>query len=739
MKKNQEKTVKSTFPILGMGCAGCAARVDKTLKEVPGVVCSGVNFASATARVEFRLDECSPEILQQAVQGVGYDLLIEDEEEAARHAEQLRSEHYLDMRRRTMWAVGLSLPIMILCMGWGDVVAVRYAEWILSTVVVFGFGRSFFVGAWTQLRHLSFNMDTLVANSTGIAYLFSVFNLLFPEFWLSRGIEPHLYFETAAMLVSFILLGRTLEERAKHNTSTAISHLMGLRPKRVTLWRDGKELQMPVSRIKAGDLLVAHPGERIAVDGVVVDGGSYVDESMLSGEPLPVYKQEGGKVYAGTMNREGSFRFRADKVSEDTVLAQIIRMVQEAQGSRAPIQNLVDKVAAVFVPMIISIAVLSFLGWYFFAPVDGFSHGLLTMMTVLVIACPCALGLATPTAIMVGIGKGAERGILIKDAESLQMARRVDMVVLDKTGTLTEGRPVVCDMKWFGPRSAGVLLGLESRSEHPLSRAITEYLSGVEESPVTDFGNIPGEGVHGVSSGRDYYAGSAKLLAERGLKPTAEQETLAREWMAAGRTLVWFFDEEQVLALVALSDELKASSREAVDELRRMGIEVCLLTGDNEASAREAARKAGIDRVVAGVFPCEKAEYIDSFRREGRCVAMVGDGINDSAALARADLSIAMGQGSDIAMDTAMVTLLASDLKKIPETIRLSHHTMRILHQNLFWAFIYNTISVPIAAGVLYPAFGFLLHPLIGGAAMAFSSVSVVSNSLRLKRVKLTE
>ena len=736
MKTNQDKIAKSTYPVIGMGCAGCAARVDKILNGVEGVVSAGVNFAAATAQIEYRTEECSPQKLQAAVQAGGYDLLIEDEEEATSHAEELRSEHYRKLKRQTIWAMSLSVPIMIVSMLFMGNTVVNYAVWIASTVVVFWFGRCFFVGAWTQLRHKSFNMDTLVANSTGIAYLFSFFNLFFPEFWLSKGIEPHLYFETASMLVSFILLGRTLEERAKRNTSTAISNLMGLRPKRVTILAGGKERLMPISRIKIGDTIVAHPGERIAVDGTILTGYSYVDESMLSGEPIPVYKKVYSKVYAGTTNRDGGFTYRADKVGEETVLAQIIRMVQEAQGSRAPIQNLVDKVAAVFVPTIISIAVVTFLAWYFLAPVDGFSHGLLTMMTVLIIACPCALGLATPTAIMVGIGKGAERGILIKDAESLQTARKVDMVVLDKTGTLTEGKPKVTAIE-LGEEHRKVVKALEQKSEHPLSKAIVEHLGDVESCEVEAFENVPGQGVKGVVNGKTYYIGSEKLLAEAKIEIAEALRHRADEWCNKAQTIVWFADDREALGVAALADVLKESSKKAVKQLHDLGIKVCLLTGDHEMAAREAAREAGIEQVVAGVQPQEKAQYIRKFQDEGHTVAMVGDGINDSAALAQADLSIAMGQGSDIAMDTAMVTILTSDLVKISETISLSRQTMRTLHQNLFWAFIYNTISVPIAAGVLYPVCGFLLHPMIGGAAMAFSSVSVVSNSLRLKRVKL--
>ena len=741
MEKKQIKVTTCTLPVVGMGCAGCAVRVDKTLHEVEGVREAGVNFAAQTAQITFDAELCSVEKLKSAVQAAGYDLLIEDRDQAAAKAEKMRKEHYARMKRSCVGAWILAVPIMIGSMAWGDNIYVNYAVWIASTISLFVFGREFFINAWRQLLHFSFNMDSLVANSTGIAYLFSVFNLFFPEFWEAHGIEAHLYFETASGLIAFILLGRTLEERAKQRTSAAIERLIGLKPKRVTIVDEQGERKIPISRIACGHIVVVHPGERIAVDGTVVEGGSYVDESMLSGEPVPVYKTEGAKVFSGTTNKDGSFRFRAEKVGDETILAQIIRMVQQAQGSRAPIQNIVDKIAGIFVPTIITIAVLTFCMWYVFDPADGFSHGLSTMMTVLVIACPCALGLATPTAIMVGIGRGAEAGILIKDAESLQTARHIDTVVLDKTGTLTEGHPEVVDAVWAeeSDELKAILSGLESMSEHPLAQSVVRSLK-VEHTPQIDhFINIAGEGVRGKVAGRAFYVGNGAQLEKDGIECSPVVRSAAERWLKEAHTLVWFADEHQVLALLALNDRLKATSAEAVAELKKMGIEVCLLTGDHQSSAEVAARKAGITEIKAGVLPQDKAAYVKALQAKGHRVAMVGDGINDSAALATADLSIAMGQGSDIAVDSAQVTILSSDLKKTAQMIRLSRATMRTLHQNLFWAFIYNTISVPVAAGVLYPLWGFLLYPMIGGAAMAFSSVSVVTNSLRLKRVKLTE
>ena len=735
----KSKIITNTFPVAGMSCASCAVRVDKALNGLPGVESAHVNYASATARVAYRPGECSPGVLKRAVRAAGYDLLTDAEGPAEDEAAHVRAAHYRALKRRTLWAAGLCLPIVAGGMLFMDAPAVKYAVWALSTPVVFGLGREFFVNAWKQLCHGAANMDTLVAVSTGIAYLFSLFNLFFPEFWLSRGIEPHVYFESAAVIVAFILLGRLLEERAKRGTTTAIAKLMGLQPKTVTVITPSGERSVPVAELRAGDLVAVHPGERIAVDGTVAEGASYVDESMLSGEPLPVCKQEGAAVFAGTMNGNGAFRFRADRVGQDTVLARIIRMVRDAQGSKAPVQRTVDRIAGVFVPAIIVLAVLTFAAWMLFAPEEGFTRGLLALVTVLIIACPCALGLATPTALMVGIGKGAGQGILVKDAASLEVARKVDTVVLDKTGTLTEGRPSVVDAAWAeGSETARrILFSLEKRSGHPLSQAVVESLGGERDVPVTGFESIPGQGIRGVAEGRTWYAGNDALLSRHGIVPDVRLQRLAEGWMQEAKTVVWFADEERTLAVLALADALKPSSAGAVARLHALGITVWMLTGDNAGSARETARKAGITRFRAGVLPHEKAGFVRQLQSEGRTVAMAGDGINDSAALAQADLSVAMGQGSDIAMDTAMVTILSSDLRKIPEMIRLSQLTVRTIRQNLFWAFIYNLVAIPVAAGALYPLWGFLLDPMIGGAAMALSSVSVVANSLRLKRRRI--
>lgn len=733
------KNIKNTYPVLGMSCASCAARVDKTLNGLPGVYQATVNYATAVAQVEYNPEVCSDATLQSAVQDAGYDLLVDTGEDAADKAEEIRLTRYRKIKRRTVAALLLSLPIMVISMFFEDISSLKYVLWILATPVVFGLGREFYINAWRQLKHGTSNMDTLVAVSTGIAYTFSVFNLLFPIFWLSRGIEPHIYFEAASVIIAFILLGRLLEERAKQNTSTAIKKLISLQPKTITIIVDSDERTVPITAVQKGDTILVKPGERIAVDGMVVTGESYVDESMLNGEPVPLHKQSGEKVFAGTINQKGTFRFIADKIGSDTMLAQIIRMVQDAQGSKAPVQKLVDRIARFFVPAIISISIIAFIAWIFLAPTNGFTNGLLAMVTVLIIACPCALGLATPTAIMVGIGKGAEKGILIKDAQSLEIAQKIDTIILDKTGTITAGHPIVVESLWENgfEHSRKILYSLEKLSEHPLSDAVVNTLQNEKEISIDKFENVPGKGVKGIVGSQTYYVGNLSLLNDNHITIASHLQELANKWTQEAKTLVWFADSTQAIAAIALTDEIKQTSAQAISQLQEMGVEVYMLTGDNAISAQAISRKVGINHYKAGVLPNEKAQFIKELQANGKKVGMVGDGINDSAALAQADLSIAMGQGSDIAVDTAMATILSSDLLKIPETIRLSQLTIKTIYQNLFWAFIYNLISIPIAAGIFYSVNGFLLNPMWASAAMAFSSVSVVLNSLRLKRKRI--
>ena len=732
---------RQTFPVLNMSCAACAARVEKTIAKLPGVTNAAVNFAAATIAVEYDPDELTPEAMKHALEEEGYGLITDTGKKMEDEAEKAHLQHLKRLKLRTSWAIILALPVAVIGMAFMDKPWAGWISWILATPVVFWLGSDFFASAWKQLRHRSANMDTLVANSTGIAYLFSVVNLLFPDFWLRHGITPHVYFEASSVIIAFILLGRLLEERAKGQTSTAIKKLMGLRPTTVTRLDDnGKQQTVEIERIDIGDTIVVKPGERIAVDGIVSEGESNVDESMLSGEPIPVTKQPGAHVYAGTINLKGSFLFTAQNVGEGTVLAQIIRMVQDAQGSKAPVQKLVDRIAAIFVPVVMSIALLSFILWFALDSTDGFSHGLLALVTVLIIACPCALGLATPTAIMVGIGKGAENGILIKDAESLETAGKVDAVLLDKTGTVTEGRPQVTDVAWLEGKSGAlpILIALEQLSEHPLADAVTSHFGcALASKQISNFKSITGQGIMGECNGSTYLAGNLQLLADHNIDCDRSLVAKADSWSKEAKTVIYFADSKQLLAIIAITDRIKDSSAKAVELLHKAGIEVYMLTGDNEDAARHVANLAGIKHFRAEIRPDGKAEFVKQLQQQGRHVAMVGDGINDSAALAQADLSIAMGQGSDIAMDVAHVTILSSDLLKVPETITLSKLTVRTIRQNLFWAFIYNTIGIPVAAGILYPVCGFLLNPMVAGLAMAMSSVSVVSNSLRLKAKKI--
>ena len=723
---------RRNFPVQGMGCAACVARVENTLKSCKGVSGVSVSLASNTAQVDYDPEQTSPETLQKAVRDAGYDLLVEGtDEEADSEAESARQDAFTALKKDTIVACVLAALVMLIGMGFKDFPGKGFILWALATPVVFWCGRRFFKAGFSAVRHGSANMDTLVALSVSISYLFSVFNLLFPQVWTTQGLEAHLYFESATMIVAFILIGRLLEERAKHSTTAAIRKLMGLQDKGTVA--------------RPGETLLVKPGERLAVDGVVTEGTSYVDESMLTGEPVPALKQAGARVYAGTINQKGALSVRVEKVGGDTLLSGIIRMVRDAQGSKAPIQKTVDRIASVFVPVIIGISILTLVIWLVCGEV---TLGLLAMVTVLVIACPCALGLATPTAIIAGIGNGASNGILIKDAESLQVARKIDAMVMDKTGTLTEGKPSVVESVWDPVITTeddpdklnlrDVLYSLEHRSDHPLALAVCESLRGCEDLSVEDFEAILGKGISGTIRGTRYYVGNLELLKEvLGDIPEATNPMVSESigpWTDAGYTVTLLFDKVKVYAGLALSDDLKDTSVQAVKALLAQGIDIHMLTGDNEVTAQQIAAATGIQHVKAHVLPQDKAEYVKQLQASGKRVAMVGDGINDSAALAQADLGIAMGQGSDIAIDAAQVTIVSSDLSKLRDLIRLSKRTVTVIRENLFWAFIYNILAVPIAAGILYPFTGFLLNPMVAAACMALSSVCVVSNSLRLRK-----
>ena len=738
-----DTVIKKSYPVTGMSCAACAVSVETMLKSVTGVRNAGVNFANQTAWVEYSSETVSPETLKSTVQSIGYDL-ITDNDNAKELQEEAQRKQYLEIKSRSIWASVLSLPLVIIGMFFMHMPYANLIMMALATPVVFLFGRSFFVNAFKQAKHRKANMDTLVALSTGIAYLFSAFNTLYPAFWQQRGLQADVYFEAAAVIIAFISLGKLLEERAKSNTSSAIKKLMGLQPKTVRIFVDGQEKEVPAALVAVNNILVVKPGERIPVDGVVTEGSSYVDESMISGEALPAEKKAGEKVFAGTINQKGSFQFKAEKVGGDTVLAQIIQMVQEAQGSKAPVQKLVDKIAGIFVPVVIGISILTFVVWMIAGGENAFTHALLTSVTVLVIACPCALGLATPTAIMVGVGKGAENNILIKDAESLELGYKVNAVVLDKTGTITEGKPVVAEIIWHEDVKdialyQSVLYALEMQSEHPLAAAVANHLQKEITNPVKlqSFESITGNGVKAAYNQQTYFAGNKSLMDENNIILNNHLAAKALQLQEDANTVIFFADDKNVLTVIAIADKIKDTSAAAIQSLQQSGIEVFMLTGDNAHTAAAVAKKVGINIYKAEVLPSQKAEFIKELQQQGKVVAMVGDGINDSQALAQADVSIAMGKGTDIAMDVAKITLITSDLNAIPKALKLSAKTVQAIRQNLFWAFIYNLIGIPIAAGILYPFNGFLLNPMIAGAAMALSSVSVVSNSLRLKRVKL--
>lgn len=768
-----------------MTCASCVLSVEKVLKAQPGVSEAAVNLATNTAQVSFDPAVSSEAELQEAVRKGGFDLLLETDSDSVLDLEARQRERMIMLKRKLFASIALSIPLVVIGMFMMNEPWANVTMWLLSTPIVLVFGRQFFINAWKQAKQRSANMDTLVALSTGVAYIFSVFNTLDPSFWTDRGLEPHVYFEAAGVVITFILLGRFLEERAKAGTSSAIKKLMGLRPESVMrVDAQGRSQEVPIAEVNIGDLLQVRSGERIAVDGRVIEGQSYVDESMISGEPVPVLKRDGDTLLAGTINQKGAMLMRAEKVGAATVLARIVKAVQDAQGSKAPVQKLVDKIAAVFVPVVMGIALLSAIIWWTFGGEHAFTQGLLAMVTVLVIACPCALGLATPTAIMAGMGKGAENGILIKDAESLERARNITAIVLDKTGTITEGHPdVVESMGLEDPRVAEALLAIESRSTHPLAEAVVRHLrpypqhlsrgegssagtSGAAVVPstpwvdisephpqplsrgegggglptgtvLTDFEDHTGKGISATINGSTWLVGNRRLLEEHGIRIPAEYREPERKWSDAAHTVIWCAEGQEVRAAIAIADRIKPTAKEAIARLKEEGIKVFMQTGDNQRTAKAVAEAVGIDQFRSEVLPKDKAAFVKGLQEQGEVVAMVGDGINDSEALALADVSIAMGKGSDIALDVARVTLISSDLNSIPRAITLSRKTVSFIRQNLFWAFIYNVLGIPIAAGVLYPFTGYLLDPMIAGAAMAFSSVSVVSNSLRLKGVKL--
>lgn len=732
------KTVE--IPVSGMSCAACAVSVETMLKETPGVQSASVNYATQAATVVFDEEKTDLHQARKNIHAVGYELLIDEQERE--NLDALQHAAYKKLRKNTIASGLLALPVFLIGMVWMEMPYGNYIMWFLTTPVLFVFGRAFFANALKQTKIGKANMDTLVALSTGIAYLYSSFATFFPQWLEGRGIVAHVYFETAAVIIFFILLGRMLEAGAKAGTSEALRKLIGLQPDRLIAIRNGEELSLPVKTVEAGEIIRIKPGQRIPLDGMVKEGNSYVDEGMLTGEPIPVEKKNGDKVYAGTINQNGSFIFKATVSASETLLAAIIDRVKQAQGSKAPIQKTVDKVTAVFVPVVLGLAVLTFLIWTFSGVEEALLRGMLSGITVLVIACPCALGLATPTAIMVGMGKAASLGILIRDAESLERGKRTDSLILDKTGTITLGKPAVETVKWKSGVDAmklsRVFHALESRSEHPLASAITAHFTPAEKvSGIENFKSETGKGVSASYEGKTYRIGTLNWLLSQKVRTDDDLIQSGEKALDEGSILVYLAADGNLVGWVAISDQIREDSAEAIATLEKMGITVHMLTGDQKKTAAAVAQTVGIRHFQSGMLPQDKGNYIRELQKAGHKVAMVGDGINDSEALVLADLGIAMGAGTDIAMETAKVTLMHSSLKSIPQLLQLSTQTVRTIRQNLFWAFIYNIIGIPIAAGVLYPVSGFLLNPMIAGAAMALSSVSVVSNSLRLKFSKI--
>lgn len=728
------------FPVSGMTCAACVNSVSTVLEDTPGVINAEVNLADNTASVRWVTGMTEPADMKDRLHMAGYELLWDPEEETTESDwEKLQYKAMLKTRNQMWLSAACSVPLVFIAMITPDIPFAEKIMWALATPVVFWFGRRFFSGAWKQIKMGKANMDTLVALSTSIAYFFSVFNTLSPEFFTSRGLEAHVYFEAAAVIITFILLGKWLEARAKFATSGAIKKLMSLQPDQILILEDdGEEKSIPAEELVQGQKIIVKPGSNIPADGKVDSGNSHVDESMITGESVPVLKEQGDRVIAGTVNMKGRLIVVAQQVGEQTVLSQLIRRVREAQGSKAPVQDLVDKVASIFVPVVIVISILSFIIWNVSGVDNAFTLGLLTMITVLVIACPCALGLATPTAIMVGIGSGAQKGILIRNAEALEKARTIDTLLLDKTGTITEGKPAVqAVLPVVDPPRWDILKKIEAASEHPLADAIVHYFHE-KESPAGSFENfesITGKGIKARINGENYLVGNERLMKEMGIDLPENALAWAQGEERSARTVIYFADGEAIRGLLSVADQIKEGSKKAITDLEAQGIEIHMLTGDHPKTAKAVAAETGIHHWKAEVLPDEKAAYVRKLQQQGKVVAMAGDGINDSEALALADVSIAMGHGTDIAMEVAKMTLMSSDLNLIPQAIRLSKRTVATIRQNLFWAFVYNIIGIPIAAGILYPFTGFLLNPMIAGAAMALSSVSVVSNSLRLRYV----
>lgn len=742
MEKAKEKDAQTkvcSINVSGMTCASCAGAIERGLRKMPGIKEAGVNLAAEKANVEFDPGQVKLEDIVKKIDSLGYKADVETRDVEAEKTEKTEELRALKLRLVASiilggLVMGLSMHGIVKLPIHGSLM--NYILLALATPVQFWAGWRFYRGAYANLSHGSANMDVLIATGTSAAYFYSAAVTFFPG--LFSGYGGGVYYDTSTMIIALILLGKYLEAKSRGRASEAIKRLVKLRPKTARVVRDGAEVEIPVKEVVVGDVLVVRPGEKIPVDGVVVGGFSSVDESMLTGESIPVEKKEGDQVIGATINLTGSFRFQASKVGKDTMLAGIIKLVEEAQGSKAPIQRLADKVAGVFVPVVIVIAVITFIAWY--ASGAGFTFSMLNFIAVLIIACPCAMGLATPTAIMVGTGRGAEKGVIIRGGEILERAARINTVVLDKTGTITEGRPRVTDVVALSGFDSRALLecaaAVESLSEHPLAKAIVQKAKeeGLPIHEADGFEAMPGFGARARLGDKEILIGNESLLKNNGVD-TGEASRKAGELAAQGRTAIYVAVSGGVAGIIAAADTVKAGSKEAVRGFRGMGLDVVMLTGDNEAVARAVAAEVGIDDIIANVLPDGKEKEVARLQGEGRVVAMVGDGINDAPALARADVGVAIGTGTDVAIEASDMTLVKADLGDVVTAFKISRKTLRVIKQNLFWAFFYNVVGIPVAGGALFPAFGILLKPIFAAAAMAFSSVSVVSNSLRLRKL----
>lgn len=750
-QNDAERTVvKSDISISGMGCSSCVAKIENKLKKMDGVVHAQVNFASETATVEFDSEQLNRQDLTQAIESLGYKVTESQFGDPVAGEKVARESEFKKLQVKFIFGLLLVIPLFILVhwdnIGFGHILPLTkqhnfLLQLIIQTPVQFWVGWQFYRGAWNALKNRTSDMNTLIATGTSAAYIYSVLVTFFPSLFAAEGLASEVYFDTAGVIVVLILLGRLLEARAKGQTSEAIKKLIGLQAKTARVFRGAQELEVPIEDVVIGDTVVVRPGEKIPVDGVVTAGASSVDESMVTGESIPVEKHVGDEVIGVTINKTGSFRFKATKIGKDTMLAQIIRMVQEAQGSKPPIARMADLIAAYFTPVVIIIALLTFVVWLFFGPSPALTYALLNFVAVMIIACPCALGLATPTSIMVGTGRGAELGILVRGGEALETTHKLDTIVLDKTGTITKGTPVVTDLLVVTGYDQKELLWLaasaEKGSEHPLGEAIVRRAEeeNLQLAPLDGFSAIPGMGIKAQIEGRDLLLGNPQLLDANNIsRQSLEPQT--KSLSEDGKTPMLVAVDGNAVGIIAVADTVKETSARAIKEIGQLGLEVVMLTGDNRATAAAIARSVGVDRVLAEVLPDQKAAEIKRLQAEGKKVAMVGDGINDAPALVQADVGIAIGTGTDIAIEAADITLISGDLSGVVNAIALSKATIRNIKQNLFWAFAYNTLLIPVAAGILFPFFGILLNPMFAAAAMGMSSVTVVSNAVRLRRFK---